>query len=203
MTDSFPNEHALIVGFDLNDTLIEDTGDTEKPYAPLPGALETLRYLREQHIPFFIASNNEPDRYQQDSITRFNNAFGPEFSTDNTKFLIAHQTEHRKPSPHMLKEAYADFEQGTPARKRLYVGDRVTDQEAAKQANAEGVWFQKTAPSASKPAEAVHEAVGHEALLSLIKHLRELSQGGTSVLAGDWQSRIQASYASDTVAHRR
>lgn len=158
---------SLIVGFDLNDTLIKKSG--AQHYEAVPGARETMLALRQNNTPFFIASNNEPDSSGLDSVQRFRKVFGDEFK-DVLIFTAGNDSE-RKPSPAMLLNGYAHFAKDRPNAQRVFVGDRATDMEAAKAANAMAIWFKEAQPTEAKPAHASYTVVGHTALIALLQSM--------------------------------
>ncbi|MBN8544051.1 MAG: HAD family hydrolase [Alphaproteobacteria bacterium] len=169
-----PANNKLVVGLDLNGTLLNYDKQTGA-VTPIKGALETLKYLKAQNIPFFIATNDDGDKlsveeklmkaFPEDYESIFGNLDTPDHGFPI--FKAGKESLRRKPAPFLLLDGYKNYE----GYKRVYIGNTPHDMRAAERAGALPILVGEPRQEHNLPIETSH-SITHQDLPETLHMLR-------------------------------
>lgn len=143
----------------------------------LPGALDTLQFLQQHHIPFFIASNSPQSSVRKLVKQLVVDANGEPLLSDaeiNRVVLGTHAGLRRKPEKDMLDEGFSAVGIDAPDTRCFYIGNSIeSDVIAAVRAGVRPILFTGVERAVSEtPSELNVRAAAHTAGTAYHAHAR-------------------------------
>jgi histidinol-phosphate phosphatase family protein len=151
------------VFLDRDGTLIEDRGYVHllSDYAPLPGAYDAVRALREAGYGTAIVTNQSGigrGLFREQDFTRFQSHMAADFAGHGATFDAVYHCPHtpdsgcdcRKPKPGMIEKAKREF--AIDFARSWVIGDHQRDVELARAVGCRAVWIGVAAPGSEWPA---------------------------------------------------